>query len=267
MFIVRGYVFVVSLWLVFLSTNSLGSEKAELTALNLAQIEQLSNGTFRIEIDASGNLRFQGRWPSLCSKNASVTTGRDQLGLALRLFVSPSCLKTLELPAKKFRLLKAASMRSIPIKKSLLLNEPIYIASDRSETRTTLDLSVTEDMADASLSDRTTPFRKRPMESGHPSTTPSEPRDLTSEPAGAKGSLGYRRCDPKNFGTTDQRYCNDRHGLDVNADIPVTGQTKVRGTTMFDVVVPQRVTDSFSDNWGFKIEIIHNLSEGAGGNR
>lgn len=237
-----------------------------LMPVSLQQLEQLSAKSFRIQVDPVGNILLKGQWPKSCSEKAEVSDRRTNYGLAIKVLISTDCLRLLKLSRKKLSRLPKQSLSPLRVRRTLRPSENVYIES-LSPIQSQLDLSIDDEIIARINNDSNSPFLQAPGNnaSAHGHQQSQRANKHSNGPQnGLDGSIGYRRCNPKDYGTTDTSYCSSRHGVDLNADVAIGKSTKIVGTTMLDFVIPDQVQSEFSESLGVRIGIVHEISDSVG---
>jgi hypothetical protein len=212
-------------------------------ALNFQQVRELSQQTFRTEVDASNTLRLQGRWPRVCGESAKIHTAHTKFGLRMRIFVSERCFDLLKLKNKRRQRLPTMSIASVGIDDYVSPSEIVYLESATHK----LDLELPSDylLTAAEEADRNWDY--------------ASPTDLfqVHKKNTIEGSLKYHRCSPEEYATTDPGYCNNRYGWDINADIPLTSNTTIRGTTQLDIANQEGAFTNITGRAGIRLDILY----------
>ncbi|MEY4616151.1 MAG: hypothetical protein RJB66_1111 [Pseudomonadota bacterium] len=236
------------------------SSKYPLTPLDLKSLAKLSSQSFRIDVDPSGKIRLNGRWPNVCAKTSAIGSQRSQNGLGIIINVTDECLNLLKLSPAQIAKLPQSSMKKIIEGQLLKSKESVFIKSTKPKLDLTFNYEDVEKMK-----------AKENLFSVHPAIDAdndqarknlyTEPKRPTNE---FDSSINYRGCKPNDYGVTDPEVCRDRHGIDLNADIPLGPGSKIVGTTRFDFVLPNRLQDSFADNLGVNVQFVHEISGSVG---
>lgn len=238
-----------------------GNSNKPLSPINLKALKKLSSDTFKIDVDKAGMVRLSGSWPKVCAQSVSIATDKNEIGLGLQVRVNQECVNLLKLSPRQISKLPKTPIAALFKEHVLNAKEMVYIESNAPK----LDLHFDYEDLERANSMGDSVFLKKPIEGSSEQATRNLNPESSHHEEHFESSIKYRKCLPSNYGSTNQSFCNDRFGLDLNADIPLRPGTKIIGTTMVDVIVPERLQDSFAENLGVNVQVIQEISDSVGG--
>jgi hypothetical protein len=250
---------LLALWLFIFCPPSLYADTSEnAKAFNLAQLKALSNNSFSLRVTNSRAIQLEGQWPTLCAEKAQIRSQRRKLGIGVRIFANKECFDLLNSESNHLAELPQSPLSNLLLRRRIEKGEPIYIES----TKPRLNLDIAMDDVQRYDPQQTSPLlHETDYRPSLPETPSTAPNLATSA---SNSGLTFRQCNPRDYGSNDPHLCYGRHGLDLNADAPIGGGTKLRGSTTVDFVIPEKVSSPLGNDIGFHFQISYDGSNSEG---
>lgn len=252
--------FVVALFLSPLFVFAKGAPE-KLIPVNLPYLKKLSSESFKIEVDKDHRVRLNGHWPKVCAKGAEVSSEQTDIGFGIRVKVPETCYRLLKLNAKQIAMQPQVPMLNLFETHLNNTKQAIYVKG----VYQSLDIHLRYEDFEKLRAQQDSMFVNKPINEANKVANSNLNSDGSNGEDHVEGSIKYRKCKIDDYGSTDPRFCQDRFGFDLNADIPIRHGTKIVGTTRMDFVIPERIQDSFADNLGVNVQVIQEINDSLGG--